>query len=674
MADCETESWSETNLTPKLKMINAIVVDNDIETTRRSFKSAGPFINFCEELFVSTGSTFNIFFHNLDFDSKYLMDTLMKRYNIDIIRNQSMLSLKCRTKSQKLRYSKKKGPYHPFINHFEFRDSLILFYHLSVKKLGEMVNLPKIEFKDFNSDPTNPDFEEYCYRDCEIVIKAMKFLRDMFKTWDLAVEIEDFPLTLPALSFLLFKQKNNRFVEMIEDSDGKIKKNNRLFRVHQKSNEYYRKWYFGGRCEVFDMITEPSDYTDINGLYQFIMDNNRMPIPEYQFYTPESFNLWNRLHINDLLTNSTYLESDKIFGVECTVNDWMEKPVFCERVNGKSMFRTGVKRVFLTREEYQFCLDVHIPILELHRLDLCREWCYLFEYFKDIYALRTKLKNEGNPGEKLVKLPPNATYGKLGQFATRSDSKIIKTSTLTPQAFIEIRDSAKSYWIVDDNLIVSKDIEVKFCEHNLALASRITALARLHLYSKFMLYESRGVRVKYCDTDSIVVPHEQISLIADCISNDSGGFKIEESFQSFLALAPKEYLFLRYIEKEFCGMNICEQANKIKGCTKGKIEDYYFASVRVVRPMKFNECLRGTHATNDPNGITNVNFEKAKVVVKQKRTFYDKRIIGPDFHSKPLSTDQEWFDNELACYTALHDYLKLNTNIEYQIPELSEND
>jgi hypothetical protein len=338
------------------------------------------------------------------------------------------------------------------------------------------------------------------------------------------------------------------------------------------------------------------------------------------------------------------------------------------------MFRSGQKRVLLTREEYQFCLDYHIPIIELHRIDLCREWSYCFDYFKEIYAFRKKLKAENNPGEQLVKLPPNATYGKLGQFSTRTDSKVIRTDTITAQEFIQLRDTAKSYWIVDDCLIVSNDMEIKFCEHNLALASRITALARLCLYSKFMLYESRGVRVKYCDTDSIVIPHDQYSLISDLVSNESGGFKIEESFQSFLALAPKEYLFLRYIEKDFCGMNICEQSAKIKGCTKGKMEDLYFGTVRTVRPMKFSECLRENHRTDniDPAVIVrSVNFEKAKIVEKRKRTFYDKRIIASDFTSKPLSTLQEKVDNELICYTALQYYLKSNTLIDYQIPPLT---
>lgn len=672
MADCETESWSETNLTPKLKMINCLVIIDDTEIARRSFATASAFVNYCEMLYGEYGC-FKCFFHNLDFDAKYLFKTLMQRYHIDIIKNQSLIALKCQTRSRSVRYSTKRGRYHPQTVHFEFRDSLILFYHLSVKKLGEMVGLPKIEFTNFNADPTNPNYMEYCYRDCEIVVKALKFLRDMFATWGLHTNIENLPLTLPALSFNLFKLKNQRFVESIEDVDGKVRKQNRIFKVHSKSNAFYRQYYFGGRCEVFDMQTEPSDYTDINGLYQYIMDNFMMPIPEYTFYTPLSFNLWDRLTIPDLLTNNTYLDAEKIFAIECTVDDWMDKPVFCERVDGKSVFRRGSKRVFLSREEYQFCLDARIPILELHRIDMCREWAHLFTYFQEIYAYRKQLQREGNPGEKLVKLPPNATYGKLGQFATRSENQIIRTESLTAEQFLQLRDTAKNYWIADDCLIISNEVEIRFCEHNLALAGRITALARLHLYRKFLLYESRGCRVKYCDTDSIVIPHSQLGLIADLISTESGGFKIEESFASFCALAPKEYLFLRFIVKDFCGMHVCEQSAKIKGCTRGKMEDLYFGTVRTVRPMKFQETLRKTGFTNDGGGCGNVNFERAVVVEKRKRTFYDKRIVQADLTTIPMSTLQtpEMLNNELNCYLALHHYLSHNTLIDYPIPNLS---
>lgn len=104
------------------------------------------------------------------------------------------------------------------------------------------------------------------------------------------------------------------------------------------------------------------------------------------------------------------------------------------------------------------------------------------------------------------------------------------------------------------------------------------------------------------------------------------------------------------------------------------MEDLYFGTVKTVRPMKFAECLRENHRTNttDPNIIVReVNFEKAKIVEKKKRTFYDKRIIESDFMSRPLSTLQEYADNELQCYTALHQYLKINTLVDYQIPRLT---
>lgn len=649
MADCETEAWSESNLSPKLKMINAIMVDNDQEVERKSFLSVNGFINWCEEIYKQEEKSFRIYFHNLDFDAKYIMKTIMQRYNLDFIRNQSMLSIACRTKSQKFRYSKKKGKYHPYITHFEFRDSLILFYHLSVETLGKCVNLPKIKFTNYDESPTNPDYQEYCYRDCEIVIKAMQFLRDMFQSFGLYRDIEEFPLTLPALSFMLFKQKNERFMEIKEDSDGKIRKRNRIFSVHPKTNEYFRSFYFGGRCEVFDMKVESAGYCDINGLYQFIMDNNRMPIPEYKYYTKESFMAWKYLKIDTLLTDSTLLEADKIFAVECEIDDWWEKPVFCERVNGKQMFRKGLKRVLLQREEYQFCLNSHIPIVRLYKIHLCREWDYLFKYFEDIYKLRKKLKAENNPAEKLVKLPPNATYGKLGQYSTRTNTKAIKTVDLTAEAFIQLRDNAKNYWLLDECMIVSNDIDVKFADQNLALASRITALARLHLYSKFQIFQERGCCIKYCDTDSIVIPLRQIPLVMDLMSEESGGFKIEEEFQSFLSLAPKEYLFLRYIEKNFCGMNVCEQAAKIKGCTRGKMDDLYFGSVRHVRPMKFQECLN-----------RDKKFESAVLVEKSKRSFYDKRVILEDYSSRPLFTTEITADNKEPSYSALRIYFREN--------------
>lgn len=614
--DSETERWSKTNLTPKLQFINLIQCDENRVLGQWTFFTPNQVVNFLENMYVHVKKSFRVYVHNLDFDAKYLFKTLFLRYHLDLAKNQTLMGIKCQTKNKKPHYDRRGNKRWGYHTHFEFRDTLILFYHLSVKKLGEIVGLPKLEWTDYDG-PITKEYTDYCFRDCDIVFKALQWLKKMFARFGLCKDIEDFNLTLPALSFELFKLKNNRF----EYRDCNSRKRNLLFDTPESQNEIFRQAYFGGRTEIFNLNMMDVAYCDINSLYPYIMRNHGFPIGPYTELDP----LDNADTIDEIFQNPL------MFAIECDVNDAGDIPVFCERSKaGKTVFRSGPKHLLLQKEEALF---MRSHITHITKYWECTQWERLFDYFDEIYAYRKELKAQSNPAEQLCKLPVNSTYGKFGQKLTQADVKCFQMSALTREEVGTYLDQGGQ--IYEESMIVASKKDSQFIQHNLIIASRITALARLHLYKTMQEFQNCGVRTLiYTDTDSIVIPLWEVPKIAHLMSSAMGGFKIEAEYLNFIALAPKEYLYAECIET-MAGMQILEQKTKVKGCRDAEMDKYYYSHVETVRPAKFAECVKRRR-----------DIEESLLIEKHKGTYYDKRIILPDLTTQPLPIGLDHVDNE----------------------------
>lgn len=115
-------------------------------------------------------------------------------------------------------------------------------WQCSVKKLGEVFELAKLETKDMAND------KEYVFRDVEIIREAMLY------AWRFADEIGlgNVPPTMGSFGVNLWKSWGGQTVH--------------------HSGEMTREAIYGGRVEIFKPInSEQVAYCDINSLYPFVM-------------------------------------------------------------------------------------------------------------------------------------------------------------------------------------------------------------------------------------------------------------------------------------------------------------------------------------------------------------------------------------------------------------------
>src|SRR5690606_37551605 len=130
-------------------------------------------------------------------------------------------------------------------NGITFGDSMNI-YPASVKKIGELIGLPKYENSKISTENLTPDNIQdqdiiYCIRDCEIVFTALRRIFEMTGS---------IKLTLPSLSMYDFRtnylQNKLFYSELIDD---------------------FFESYYGGRCEAFRIGKVNASVFDVNSLY-----------------------------------------------------------------------------------------------------------------------------------------------------------------------------------------------------------------------------------------------------------------------------------------------------------------------------------------------------------------------------------------------------------------------
>ena len=117
--------------------------------------------------------------------------------------------------------------------------------------------------------------------------------------------------------------------------------------------DYFRQFFFGGRCEVFDFnIWERVFDYDKNSLYAYIMQKYTFPI-----------------HLTMVKIEKPYDKiRDKDFvGIEATIEEKGYLPLMPERIEKRLMFREGIKKVFMFKEEVDYLLSINqIKIIQSH--------------------------------------------------------------------------------------------------------------------------------------------------------------------------------------------------------------------------------------------------------------------------------------------------------------------
>jgi hypothetical protein len=185
-------------------------------------------------------------------------------------------------------------------------------------------------------------------------------------------------------------------------------------------------------------------------------------------------------------------------------------------------------------------------------------------WVNDQYKLRLE-HPKGSPMNFIAKILLNSLYGRfgmkddLGFFSLLTDKEF--TSLLKSESSIEEVISFRDKHLVKfkSDLSLDEEIDSPFNNINIAIASAVTAYARIHM-SQFK-NNSNFPNLYYSDTDSLYfdgpIPDKYIS-------NRLGALKLEGEYSKAIFLAPKVYGYLTKEGKEVI---------KIKGLSSEAIKE-----------------------------------------------------------------------------------------------------
>lgn len=600
------------------KNVNKIVQEKIYEGTYNSEDDFTKFLRKC----CSMRNTSYIYFHNLKFDFKFFENHLPREFGYEIVeKNGNFYEIKF-FKEYRI-FDKRKNDFRiqrKYVLHL--RDSLKLLL-VSVDEIGKSLKFPKGKV---NYDcEISEEFIEYGKQDCRIVRKALwnlvQFVKENFGMSEFC--IEKMPLTLPSLAKKVWEYLLRQ--EYGEDAHILV-----FDQFATDYEDFFRKYYFGGRVEVFDFSEQFNKaYNDVNSYYPSIMHNYQFPLPPYRFQKVDEWDF----EIGEILKDKS------VFAVFGEINEQQPIPLCPVRMeSGKIMYPIGHKTVFLFREEFEYLTQVCKQSVKVKQILYCSDWGYIFKDFVELtYFKRKEEKDKGKKGNQfliyLLKIFQNALYGKFAENKLKDSLEFFTIDAfqaLPEEKHQMLLDSGKCEIVEygEEEYMLIRDKKLHKVDINIFYAMRITALCRLDLHQKMVKMQD----LSYVDTDSLVG-----EKIED--SNELGHLKVEFYADKFQALGCKEYAYC-VKEKVLTVMNCnfyVENINaKMKGFGRVKYEQFeqfviqYLKPKRQWRPAGFLEVInRGLQ----PNEII--------VFDKEKSAFYDKRWIMSDLTTVPFNIDCE---------------------------------
>jgi hypothetical protein len=509
-----------------------------------------------------------IFAHNAEFDLLTVFGNIFTEVDNQAIFNNKFISAK-----------------YKFVT---FADSMNIFA-ASVAKIGELINLPKLENEKVKGEKltkknmTDKDIE-YCKRDCKIVFMA---LLSMFE------EIGSIKLTISSLSMYLFRNKylpaDISFSERVD--------------------EFYES-YYGGRCEAFRIGSVDANVYDINSLYPYVMVN--CSFPDIKHLRKEVKLTVSYLHY--LLKSYEGLAKIKVRHKETFFGFLPVK----YKINGsvKLLFPVGEFETTVNFNEIRFALEHEaIEILSVDYVVYGNPIDSPFiNFINDTYAKRQQTTNSLK--SHIYKILMNALYGR---FAMRMKLTTTYYENIPFKIITELQQDDKYYDIQifnterADCYLITENEKLKNNFFSIpTFSSYITSEARILLLKNLFENEKNGV--VYCDTDSIFL----MDHFSGNVSNSLGCFKLEQKHIKEIS-GLKNY---KYINEKGQTIEvikgISKTAKKIvrhNGATEYHIKKYY----------KTKQAIR-----------QNKDAGQSYIMVKQLTHEYDKRKVFSDGSTKPI--------------------------------------
>ncbi len=384
------------------------------------------------------------------------------------------------------------------------------YFDQSLKKLGQMVKLPKLDV-DFGKASLK-HLKVYCKRDVDILIKAMKYYISFLDKHKLG----SLGMTKSSQAFISYR---HRFMY-----------NTISLHSEEAVTQLERKAYIGGRVECYRLgkiYGGPFVSLDFNSMYSYVMSVNEYPSKLVEY--------------NQQFEIERYKEILRSFSVVACIE--VDTPENCYAVHykGKIVFPIGNFCCYVCSTGLKYAIDQgHIKrIIEVaiyKKIDLFSKYVNYF------YDLKLKYDKDNNLIMKqLCKYMLNSLYGKFGQKGIVRNEYDVPTGRTYYKE--DIWDPEKMDYVIIIKLMNKLIYQYHDEEGENAfpgITAHITENARFVLWN---LIKNVGQhKVLYCDTDSIKICTSDLHSINWTMhDNILGALKTEETSNELFIGGCKNY-------------------------------------------------------------------------------------------------------------------------------------
>lgn len=385
------------------------------------------------------------------------------------------------------------------------------YFECSLKELGEMVGLPKLEVDFETSD--RETLSNYCHRDVEIIRLAMESYFSFIRRHDLGA----FSMTIPSQAMRAFR---HRFM----DSRIMIHRQEQVQRLERDS-------YYGGRTECFEIGKiqgGPFVTVDVNSMYPSIMSSESVPVELVDFLDHPDLDWLKDALREHCVVSRVLLQTDQ--------------PIYPVHHNKRICFPVGRFETVLSTPAIREAVK-RGHLISLGETAAYRKAVLFKSYVADLYRLRMQYKAEGQDvWVYLCKIMLNGLYGKWAQRRPIIEEEVVNDpggyyrqeilDLVTGKTFVE-------YQLMNRRITIQGDEEGS--NSLTTIAAHITEAARMKLWK---LIETVGSqRVLYCDTDSLKLRERDVFRLDHLLHPTRlGALKVEKVSEALTIWGLKAYI------------------------------------------------------------------------------------------------------------------------------------
>jgi len=448
-------------------------------------------------------------------------------------------------------------------NGVDYRDSKHIF-PMSLSQLAKSVGMEKGYTPDIftqwdgtyeiTEDDVTQDMIDYCYLDCDILAEAIDRFRSLYAEMVNRNPMEiDLPLTTAGSSYRAWCAKYWPEHWTFRSSEGKIRP---FVRCQKRYNDLFGKCEVGGMTRLLNthihppgtIIREPLICYDINSSYPAQMRD--MPFPDMK-----------SINMVGATVNSLMYEIERTDRV-CVANLNL-RAVSPDAYLGAPNIDDDKRRNWNQRSfegwmcepEIRFLIENGWEVESVSNIMSARAMNPFGAFVQDMYDLRIKLRDEGDPRHHMVKLCLNSLFGGFGikpkpkriegsriqQLQEQDDYEYLLS---TDQIELRYYDGLKAEWpFILDHREMSKVPMRQF----FGFSSFVLSYGRVALGRGIIAAGEHGV---YTDTDSVWLRAEGRERFESMIpiGDELGQWKLEtpEPYGSGVFYEPKAYTLFKH--------------------------------------------------------------------------------------------------------------------------------